>query len=102
MEKATIIELVLWKPKAGISNEDMQTSISALNNFVKDQPGFISRKTALAEDGQFLDFVLWTDLNSAKVASEKAMKNEQALEIFGIIEEEGMLFKHYEIFNELD
>lgn len=102
MEKAKIVEMVLWKSKEGISIEEAKNSITTLNDFVKQQPGFISRKTALAEDGMFLDIVLWTDLASAKMASEKAMQNEETAKVFSTIDEKEMTFQHFEIFNTIE
>ena len=102
MKEAKIIEMVLWNAKAGVSVEDAKRSITQLNDFVKIQPGFISRKTSQAADGQFLDLVLWTDLNSAKTAAKKAMENESLIEVFSKIDQEDMLFKHFEIFNQME
>lgn len=101
MEQANIIEMVLWEFKEGVSVEEGKASVQKLNAFVRQQPGFISRKTALSKDGKFLDVVLWTDLESAQTASEKAMQNEMTTTIFSTMDQEGMLFQHFEIFNRL-
>ena len=101
MEQVKIIELVLWKSVEGISTEDAKKSITKLNNFVGKQHGFLGRKTALAEDGKFLDIVYWTDLNAAKVASERAMRNEDLIPIFNNIDQKEMVFQHFEIFNSI-
>ena len=102
MEQAKIIEMVMWKSVEGISPEEAKKSITKLNNFVSEQPGFIARKTAIAEDGKFLDIVYWTDLKSAKDASEKAMKTEELMPIFSTIDQKEMMFQHFEIFNEIE
>lgn len=102
MEQAKIIEMVLWKSKNGISTEVAKESISKLNEFVSKQPGFISRKTAIAEDGKFLDIVYWTNLSSAKSASEKAMNTKELIPIFSIIDEKEMVFQHFEVFNSIN
>ncbi len=102
MKQAKIIEMVLWNSKEGVSPENTKKSITKLNDFVKEQPGFIARKTAMAEDGRFLDIVYWTDLVSAKTASERAMKNEELIAIFSLIDEKKMIFQHFEIFNSID
>lgn len=102
MEEARIVEMVLWKSKEGIAVDDAKASIVRLNEFVRQQPGFISRKTSIAEDGRFLDIVLWADLAAAKSASEKAMQNEEVVKIFSSIDEEEMIFQHFEIFNSTD
>lgn len=101
MEQAKIIEMVMWNSVEGINLEDAKKSITKLNEFVSKQPGFVARKTSLAEDGKFLDIVYWTDLNSAKAASEKAMKTEELIPIFSTIDQKEMVFQHFEIFNEM-
>ena len=55
MQQAKIIEMVLWKSVEGISPEEAKKSITKLNDYVSEQPGFIARKTALAENGKFLE-----------------------------------------------
>jgi len=102
MEQAKIIEMVMWKSVEGISPEQAKTSITKLNDFVSEQPGFIARKTAIAEDGKFLDIVYWTDLKSAKEVSEKAMKTEELMPIFSTIDQKEMVFQHFEIFNGIE
>lgn len=102
MKQAKIIELVMWKSVKGISLEEAKKSITRLNDFVSKQSGFIARKTALAEDGNFIDLVYWTDIESAKNASEKAMRNEELLPIFSIIDQKEMVFQHFKIFNEIE
>lgn len=102
MEQAKIIEMVMWKSIEGISPEEAKKSITNLNAFVSEQPGFVARKTAIAEDGKFLDIVYWTDLKSAKDASEKAMKTEELIPIFSTIDQKEMVFQHFEIFNGIE
>ncbi|WP_075343878.1 hypothetical protein [Tenacibaculum agarivorans] len=101
MKQAKIIELVVWKFKNGVDIDNGKKSVLKLNEFVSKQPGFISRKTALTEDGKFLDVILWSDLEAAKSASEKAMQNEMTTTIFNIMEENDMIFQHFELFNHI-
>ena len=102
MEKQRIIEMVLWDSVEGISPEEAKKSIIKLNDFVSEQTGFVARKTAMAENGKFLDIIYWTDLTSAKNASEKAMQTEELIPIFSTIDQKEMIFQHFEIFNELE
>jgi hypothetical protein len=99
MNKTTVIEMVLFRTNEGIKPEEAKTELMKLNDFLVKQEGFISRKTAVADDGQYLDIVYWTDLNSAKSASDKAMQDTETAKVFSIIEQKTMLFKHFEIFN---
>jgi len=102
METANTIEMVLFQTNEGISTEQGKEAMKGLAEFISIQPGFVARKTSIAEDGQFLDLVFWTDLASAKAASERAMKNEALLKHFSVIDEKGMTFKHFEVFHALD
>ena len=65
MEKATVIEMVLFKVKEGIEIEFAQKELIKVNDFLAEQEGFISRKISLSDDGQFLDIVFWEDMNTA-------------------------------------
>ena len=102
MEQAKIIEMVTWKSVAGVGLEEAKTAATQLNEFVSAQPGFVARKTAVAEDGRFLDIVYWTDLKSALKASETAMKNEKLIPIFSKMDQTDMVFQHFEIYNEIE
>ena len=98
-DKTTIIEMVLFNIKKGVTPENAKKSLKELNEIVSQQNGFISRKTAISKDGQYLDIVYWTDLAAAQKASENIMSNPKALEAFNVIAQEEMIFKHFEIFN---
>ena len=102
MEQANIMEMVLWKFKDGINIEQGKKSVLKLNEFASKHPGFISRKTAISEEGKFLDIILWTDLESAKLASEKAMQNEMTTTIFSTMDENEMIFQYFKIFNKTE
>ncbi len=98
MSEAKIVEMVLFHLNEGVSIEEGKIAMKALNDFVSQQAGFVGRKTSLADDGQFLDLVFWTDLKAAKTASEKAMQEERLIPHFSVIKQESMTFKHFESF----
>lgn len=98
MKEAKIIEMVLFQLNEGVDLAEGKKAMKALNQFVRNQPGFIKRETSLADDGHFLDLVHWTDLASAQTASEKAMQEASLLPHFAVIQQESMLLKHFEIF----
>ncbi|CAL2087370.1 conserved hypothetical protein [Tenacibaculum sp. 190524A05c] len=99
MEHSKIIELVLWEFRDNVNIQQGKEYVLKLNEFVKMQPGFISRITSVTKEGKFLDIIYWSDLASAKKASEKAMENEMTTTIFSTMNEKGMIFQHFEIFN---
>lgn len=98
--EAKIVEMVLFNLNEGVSLEEGKKAMQALNDFVSQQAGFVRRKTSIAEDGQFLDLVFWTDLNAAKAASKKAMQEEHLLPHFAVINQDSTTFKHFKSFLE--
>ena len=102
MEEVGVIEIVTGRPKAGVSLKDAQKAMSGLNRFVQEQPGFISRSSAVKGDGVLIDVVYWKDMSSALNASEKAMSSGVLLAISEHIEESSMTLEHYEVFNQIE
>lgn len=103
MNKNTnVIEMVLFKVKPDINKTEAKEVLLILNDCVKGYPGFIKRKLSVSEDNQWLDLVFWDNLTSAKEAAEKIMKDEKATDVFSIIDQNNMLFKHFYIINEFE
>lgn len=89
-------EIVSMKFKDGISIEDQKASMEKLNSVVKKFEGFKSRDYYYSEEnGRWFDFVVWSDLKLAKRASEQAMKDPVAGEVFMKMDEKTMIFSHY-------
>ena len=99
MEKATIVEMVHFKTKEGVTAETAKNAMRQMNSFVSNQPGFVARKTSVAKDTIFLDIVFWEDMGSAKTAAEKVNAMEGAEKIFEVIDQSSMTLEHFEIFN---
>ncbi|NQZ02235.1 MAG: hypothetical protein HRT45_16375 [Bdellovibrionales bacterium] len=92
-----IFEVVSAKFVEGTSYEEQKDLMGQLNEVVKGFRGFKSRDYYYSkENGRWIDFVVWTDLASAKAASEQAMKDPKAGAVFSKMEEKSMIFSHYE------
>ncbi len=102
MDKATVVELVTWKSVDGVAPDTAKELMQRLNNFVGQQPGFISRTTAYSPSGKFCDVVYWTDLASAQAASKKAESTPELGEVFATVDQTQMMFDHFEIFNQFE
>jgi hypothetical protein len=98
MNKATIIEMVLFRTIEGVTLEDAKTELKKCNDFLAKQKGFVSRKITVSEDGEFLDLVYWTDMDSAKAAGAKSCQDPDLMKIFSVIDEKTQVYKHFTIF----
>lgn len=52
------IELVVFKPRQGLSVEKVKNSLESLNPNLKSYKGFINRQLAVNKENQWMDIVL--------------------------------------------
>lgn len=68
-----IVELLTFRPRAGVSDEDLLAAESrACQEFTHLQPGIVRRMTAVSADGEWLVLQLWSDEASADAAAAAA------------------------------
>lgn len=80
------IELVLFKTKPEYSNETVIKRAEKVNAVLDKYDGYISRKLAITEDGQWMDLVYWTNQESAEKASKDILENQLGQEYFDVID----------------
>ncbi len=89
------IEIVMFKTKNGVNSEEFIRAAEAVNPLVADMHGYLGRQLAVDPDGNWMDTVFWTDLESAERAAEEVMKSETCQHFFGMIDQESMKFTHF-------
>jgi len=102
MEKVGAIEVVQYRGKEGVSDEEMIEKLKLLNDVVSQFDGFISRKFSKDEEGNWMDLVFWTSKEKAIEASKIAEQNPIVHEVLAIVDEKTMTFRHYTPLFELD
>ena len=95
-ESSIIIEVVIWKPIDGVSEEEVSKSARMVNRFMDQQQGFIRREVAKNNKGEWVDIVYWDSLNHAQVASQAAQVSETCQPFFQTIDMQSMQFYHFE------
>lgn len=72
MSAGNTIEVVQFKLKDGVAREDFVTQNKYVeNNLVSKMPGFISRETAITEDGQVAVLLHWESPDAAQNSMNK-------------------------------
>ena len=66
------IELVTFRLATGDAKSFVAAN-TTINDWLKKQPGFISRRLGQKEDGSWIDVLLWASNDAAKTAGAKAM-----------------------------
>lgn len=97
MSSANSYEMVSFAFKPEVPFEQQKQSAESLNVIVKKLNGFQSRQYFYNEEAKrWFDFITWDSLKDAKAASEQIMANPDALNIFALMDEESMMFGHYQ------
>jgi len=99
--KENVIEVVIMKVKSGINDDDFLQAAKSVDETVSKYPGFISRDFAKDENGNWIDIVHWTDLESAKKAAEAVVQSQTCGIFFGMIDEQSMKMYHFESLHKL-
>lgn len=93
--KTAAIEMVLFTPVTGLTNEEVIRSLESLNPILNTFPGFISRRVCRRDDGSWMDLVTWESMELAKAAAENIMSYPDAAKAFEVIEEKSIRMNHY-------
>ncbi|MDX1642607.1 MAG: hypothetical protein R3220_12965 [Balneolaceae bacterium] len=96
LKNVNAIELVLFKPKPSVSEDEVKNSLTSLNSVLQSYDGFIARQLAKGKEDQWMDLVFWESMQDASFAAEDVLKNEKAIKAFEVIDERQMNFFHSE------
>jgi hypothetical protein len=92
-----VLELVLFKLKDGATPDDLLATVDAVTDWIKTQPGFVSRDlTYSAAEDQWIDVVWWESLEAAESAAAAATTSESCAPMFGLIDMDSTVMLHGE------
>jgi len=87
------IELVTFRLQRGDIGGFVDANAS-INDWLKRQPGFVSRHLAERDDGTWLDIVFWQSHADALAASNKMMEEMAQSEAMTMIDPMGLDMSH--------
>ena len=93
MNSHTMIEHVTYKTKVGVSDEALLKANEAVNDFLKQQPGFLYRSNSRDGDLHF-DIVYWVGAEAANQASEAFMQSAEGQALVALTEEASITMRH--------
>lgn len=94
---SAVVEIAIFKSKAGVTREQFLGTVDAVSEWAKRQPGFISRDLTYSPDGDsWIDVIWWEDIGAARAAAEAAMTSESCAPMFAAIDLEGTQMLHGE------
>lgn len=72
---AAALELVIFTPTQGVDPAGVALAGLSIEPVLREQPGFIGRTLARADDGQFVDAVNWASIAEAESAATAVTSN---------------------------
>jgi heme-degrading monooxygenase HmoA len=87
------IELVTFRLQKG-DTQNFVDANAAINDWLKRQPGFVSRHLAERDDGSYVDIVFWQTHADALAASTKMMEEMAQSEAMTMIDPMGLDMSH--------
>lgn len=89
-------EIVSFAFKDVVPLATQQESMEILNRLVAAQKGLKSRQFYYSsKDNRWIDIVVWDSEENAVAAAAHVLNNPEASLIFGLIQQDTMIFSHY-------
>ena len=98
---ATVVEMVTYRLKKGVSKQALEATNEGVNSFVKQQPGFLYRSLSQDEADQWFDIVYWQDMESAKEAGTQFMSTAIGKELCELIDMDSCFMRHMPVSAEM-
>lgn len=77
MQQGQVIEVVVFTPAAGYSQDDVARVLRLMHDTVQSMPGFIDRQAGVSAEGQWVDLVWWQSLELAERGSNSIMSDAE-------------------------
>lgn len=94
MSQQPILEVVLFRAKAGVSDEQVLQGSAQIQPWLAGAPGYLKRTISKDDNGQWVDVVHWRTLAEAHQAAEKLMAEPSAVAFMTAIDPESVTMLH--------
>lgn len=99
VETSTIIEIATFKLKDGVTPDEFYPVDQAVESqHVSQQPGFISRDSAVTEDNEWLAVVHWRSMEDAEASMASFSEAPATAEFMSKLDADTMVMKRYKRF----
>ena len=91
--ETTTIEIVEFRLGRGTGAAFVAAN-QPLNDWLKAQPGFVSRQLAERDDGSYIDVLIWSSRSDAEAAANKVMNAFGEADAMTMIDPESIRMSH--------
>lgn len=97
-----VLEVVTFRLVAGTTKDQFLAAARATESPLHRQPGFVSRRLTLAEDGTWTDLVTWASLPQAHQAAQVMMAEPAFQPFMAMIDMGSVQMRHDQILWQMD
>ena len=103
LERSMIVEVASFKLKAGVTPDEFYPVDQAVESqHVSQQPGFISRESAVSDDNEWLAIVHWRSIEDAEASMESFPSAPATAEFMSKLEADTMSMTRYTSYSQQD
>jgi len=92
-----VLEIVTFNSASGISPDALATAGAAIHPWLVDQPGFVRRSLARADDGGWVDCVTWSSMETAHTAAASMRSAPGAPAFLAAIDMSSVTVRHFRV-----
>jgi hypothetical protein len=93
-QAAPTLEVVLFRAKDGVGDEQIVEAADGLQRDLEGMPGYLRRRLYKGEDGRWIDFVDWADLAQALAAVEAIGERPSAHRFMALVDMDSIEMLH--------
>jgi hypothetical protein len=94
MNSNFVVELVLCRPKAGVTDAELRAAAEASKDDLAALPGLVRRELLLDGEGQWVDVVHWESMEHATNALKLVEGKPNVMRLFSLLDQERMQMFH--------
>jgi len=91
------IEITSFRLVAGRTAKDFVAANADINEWLKRQPGFQSRRIAALEDGAIVDMLIWTSAANGSDAAQRIMTEMGHSPVHAVIDQRSVVWRIAEV-----
>lgn len=89
-----VIECVIFRLDEGSDQTDFLDKAHLMSEWVKDQPGFVSRNLSCTDEGEWIEHIEWTSMEAAKTAADLIGEDEKSRPFATAIDGPSVTMRH--------
>lgn len=101
-EPMKTLEIVTFKAVEGTTDEQMITAAKQVEPVIKQMDGNISRHFGKTPDGEWVDTVLWSNMDAAQAAAKQIMSIPEFAPFGALIDGPSVKMRHVEIHSSIE